>query len=53
MNDFSAFWKDIMIGSFFCMMIIVYADFIRNPEKYGEIMQKYDEARFPNYEEIE
>lgn len=22
-------------------------DFIRNPEKYGEIMRRFDEARYP------
>lgn len=24
-------------------------DFIRNPEKYGEIMRRYDDARFGSY----
>lgn len=26
-----------------------FRDFIRNPEKYGEIMRRYDEARFGSY----
>lgn len=46
MNEFAEWWKNITFGGFFCIMISVYADFIRNPEKYGEIMQRYDNARF-------
>lgn len=26
-----------------------FGDFIRNPEKYGEIMRRYDGARFGSY----
>lgn len=26
-----------------------FGDFVRNPEKYGEIMRKYDEARYGVY----
>lgn len=46
MNEYAECWKNIMIGGFFCMMIMVYADFIRDPETYGKIMQRYDNARF-------
>lgn len=52
MNN-SDFFKNIMIAALGCMIIIAYADFIRNPEKYGDIMRRYDEARFGIYEETE
>lgn len=42
-----------MIGGLCLMVIIVYADFIRNPEKYGEIMNRYDNTRYSNHGEIE
>ena len=32
-------------GGLALMIIIVYADFIRNPEKYGEIVYRYEKAR--------
>lgn len=28
---------------------ISFGDFVRNPEKYGEIMRRYDDARFGSY----
>lgn len=52
MNDWE-WWKNIMIGGLCLIVIIVYADFIRNPEKYGEIMNRYDNARYLNHGEIE
>jgi len=45
-------FKNVMIAALMCMIMIVYADFIRNPEKYGDIMSRYDEARFGISEEI-
>jgi len=39
-------FKNVMIAALTCMIMTVYADFIRNPEKYGDIMGRYDEARF-------
>ena len=52
MNNWE-WWKNIMIGGLCLMIMIVYADFIRNPEKYGEIMNRYETARYLNSEEIE
>jgi hypothetical protein len=52
MNNWE-WWKNIMIGGLCLMVIIVYADFIRNPEKYGEIMNRYDNTRYSNHGEIE
>lgn len=46
MNEFAETWKNIMFGIVCFMIIISYSDFIRNPEKYGEIIQRYDNARF-------
>ena len=38
-------WKNAAIGGLAIMIIIVYADFVRNPEKYGEIVYRYEQAR--------
>ena len=34
--------KILLVGTF----IAAYADFLYNPEKYGDIMRRYDNARF-------
>jgi hypothetical protein len=38
-------WKNATIGGLALTIIIAYADFIRNPEKYGEIVHRYDQTR--------
>ena len=36
-------WTAIII---ILSIAVAYGDFIRNPEKYGDIMHRFDEARF-------
>lgn len=51
MNRDSMSWlKDMTIALLCTMVMFVYADFIRNPERCGEIMSRYDSARFVEQE---
>jgi len=45
-RDTMSWLKDMAIALLCTMVMFVYADFIRNPEKYGENMSRYDSARF-------
>lgn len=45
-RDTMSWLKDMAVALLCVMVMFVYADFIRNPEKYGEIMARYDSARF-------
>lgn len=39
-------WTALMIFVFGVNVVIAYGDFLRNPERYGDIMRRFDEARF-------
>lgn len=49
-RDAMSWLKDMVIALLCGMAMFVFADFIRNPEKYGEIMARYDSARFAEKE---
>lgn len=49
-RDVMSWLKDMVVALLCVMVMFVYADFIRNPEKYGEIMARYDSARFTEKE---
>lgn len=50
-RDAMSWLKDMAVALLCGMVMFVYADFIRNPEKYGEIMARYDSARFTESED--
>ena len=35
-----------MIGFIIFLTIVSYMDFLNNPERYGDIMRRFDEARY-------
>jgi hypothetical protein len=39
-------WTVLMIFVFGINVAFAYGDFMRNPEKYGDIMRRFDEARY-------
>jgi hypothetical protein len=39
-------WTALMIFIFGFNVALAYGDFVRNPEKYGDIMRRFDEARY-------
>lgn len=53
MNEFAAWWKNINIGVFFCLMSALIIGYINKPEFYGDIARQFDNARFGYFEGID
>ena len=39
-------WTAIVIFAIGFNVAFVFGDFMRNPEKYGDVMRRFDEARY-------